>query len=80
MSKKREYGLGALMPEGREWEIGRTAASSSFVQSAKKYIKQCKNQEEIKLLENAIEEIKSKKRELTDWLTAEQFLQKGGFP
>ncbi len=71
MSKKRSYG--ALPPE--EWMIGKTLPSIKFVQEAEQYIKNSKNQYEIMLLKEAIEQIKHNLLELKQMLSPKDFLK-----
>jgi len=72
--------FGALPPPGAQWEIGKTAASISFVNDAERYIAYCDNAVEIERLKKAVEEVKEGRRVLNQWLTAEEFLaREGGF-
>jgi len=61
--------FGALPPPEMEWQEGRTAASIVFVNQAERTVL---------LLQSKIEEVKSKKLELTDWLEVRVFLQQQG--
>lgn len=69
----------ALPPPGVEWQIGKTAASISFVNDAERYIAKRSNLlDEIKQLKKAIQEIKKGKRVLDQRLTVEDFLARDG--
>lgn len=71
-------GVGALPPSGFEWQIGKTAASISFVNDAERYITACSNADEIELLKKVVQDVKEGKRVLDQWLTVEEFLAKEG--
>jgi hypothetical protein len=70
--------FGALPPPGVEWQIGKTAASISFVNDAERYIVGCNNADEIERLKKAAQEVKEGKRVLDQWLTVEEFLARDG--
>jgi hypothetical protein len=65
---------GAIPPASAQWQIGKTAASISFVQEAERYIGSCKNRKETARLKKEIRAIKNGTRVLNDWMTVEQFL------
>lgn len=67
--------LGALPPKRSLWKIGKTAASIAFVQEAEAFLEGCADPETRNLLEDEICEIKSGKKDLTDWLTVSDFLK-----
>ena len=71
---QRRFGLGALPPPGAQWQMGKTAASISFVIDAEKFLAECKDQEKIKLLQEAVQRVKNSEWILEDWLTAREYL------
>lgn len=67
---------GALPPPGLEWQAGKTAASIRFVREASCYIETSSNQGEITRLQQAIDSIKNGTLVMTEWLTAQEFLNR----
>jgi len=70
--------FGALPPPGAQWEIGKTAASISFVNDAERYIANCSNADQADRLKKAVQEVKEGTKVLDQWLTAEEFLAREG--
>lgn len=64
------------------WQVGITAASEAFVNQATDAIAQGRvtGRVEIAFLNDAIEQIKSKKVVLFDWLEVDEFLKTGKLP
>ncbi len=74
----RKRGLGALMPPGHEWEVGKTAASIAFVHEAERHMaRSATDAATKKRLEDAIAQIKSGQIVLQDWLPVKNFLRNG---
>lgn len=78
-TKITKFHLGA---NDEEWQVGITAASEAFVNQATDAIAQGKVTDRIDLnfLNDAIEQVKSKKVVLTDWLEVDEFLKTGQLP
>lgn len=64
----------ALPPSGMEWQIGKTAASISFVNDAERFISTCQDTSKMELLREAIQKVKNGELVLQNWLTAEEYL------
>jgi hypothetical protein len=71
--------LGALPPEGFEWQIGKTAASILFVNRASGKLSLCNGLEEAQKLLAAIEQVKQGSIHLGRLVSPEDFLKNGGF-
>ncbi len=71
----RVYPMGALPPPGTEWQMGKTAASISFVNDTQRFIVQNPQHQGIKQLQEAIANVKSGTLVLSEWTTAEQYLE-----
>lgn len=66
--------FGALPPPGAAWQIGKTAASISFVNNAEAFLKTCQEEEKAEILRSAIQKVKDGSLVLQDLLTAEEYL------
>ncbi|MEK7603541.1 MAG: hypothetical protein AAB461_00260 [Patescibacteria group bacterium] len=75
MSKK----FGALPPPGIEWQIGKTAASISFVGNAEAFLKTCRDEQKSRLLSEVIKKVKGGSVVLQEWLAVEEYLDKQPF-
>lgn len=64
----------ALPPPGLEWQIGKTAASIDFVNSAEVFLQTCQDEKKADSLLKAIQKVKDGSLVLQDWLTAEEYL------
>ena len=71
---RRRFGLGALPPPGAEWEVGKTAASISFVNDVQKYLVTCQDEKNTQLLLEATRRVRNGEWTLKDWLTAQEYL------
>lgn len=69
---------GALPPADMEWQIGKTAASISFVAGAEQYLAAGTNTADAEELEKAVLDIKSGTLVLTEWLSPGEFLERAG--
>ena len=65
---------GAMPPPDLNWQIGKTAATISFVQEAMAYMVDKPRVSPIQMLERYVEQLKSGKKQLTEWLTVEEFM------
>ena len=68
--------LGALPPPGMAWQMGKTAASITFVRNAELFLETCQDEEKSRLLREAIQKVKDGSIVLQEWLTAEEYLNK----
>ena len=79
--KPQKFATGALPPPHLKWTIGLTVASTAFVDDATKALTERKfSRVEKSFLTDAIEQVKSKKVVLMDWLTVDEFLTTGELP
>lgn len=67
--------FGAMPPPGLAWQIGKTAASIAFVNSAEAFLETCQDANKVALLRQAIERVKNSSLVLTNWLTPEEYLK-----
>jgi len=72
--KKVARKYAALAPPGLEWQIGKTAASISFVNETNTFLMTCNDSHEAALLRDAVEKVKSGLWILLDWLTPQEYL------
>lgn len=72
MSNK--FGLGALPPQGMEWQIGKTAATISFVKEADQYLLGKPRISPVVMLQKYVERLKSGEDSLSEWLTVEDYM------
>lgn len=70
---KKNFHLGAAFPPGMEWQIGKTAASISFVKDCEIYLQTHPEAEE--KLRPKIDAVKDGKITLTSWKTPEEALK-----
>lgn len=77
MEGREPRATGGRLLQGTEWLGGKTAASRRFVREAGGYIETCTNESEIERLEQAIDSIKNGTLVLNEWLTVQEFLNKG---
>lgn len=73
-SAYEEKGTGALPPEDKVWQIGKTAASIRFVGDAEKYLVEHDGETGLDGLKSAVEDVKNGTLVLQDWTTVEEFL------
>jgi len=66
----------ALPPPGMEWQIGKTAASISFVNDADRFLATCQDEQQSRVLRDVIQKVKDGSLVLQEWLTAEECLNK----
>ena len=66
--------FGALPPPGFEWQIGKTAASITFVGDAEAFLETCLDAKKVDLLRQAIDKIKDGSLVLENWLTVDDYL------
>ena len=71
---QRRTGLGALPPLGAQWQMGKTAASISFVIDVEKFLAACQDKKKITQLKEAIQRVKNGQWILEYWLTAQEYL------
>ena len=69
-----KWALGALPPPGAAWQVGKTAASISFVNDAEKFLATCQHEKKAQLLLEATRRVRSGEWVLKDWLTAQEYL------
>ena len=67
---------GALPPPGLEWQVGKTAASISFVYDAEIFLKSCHDTKKTDLLLAAIQQVKDGSLVFNEWTTPEEYLDK----
>lgn len=70
MSRK----FGARPPPGSEWQMGKTAASISFINNAETFMRICQDARKIEVLREMVQKVKDGELMLQDWLTAEEYL------
>lgn len=61
-----EYGLGALPPPGLEWQMGKTAASITFVNKTEAYI--ASESHRLSRLRELVEKVKAGNIVVTEWI------------
>lgn len=72
-NNKKDFNLGALPPPGFEWEIGKTAATISFVREADKYLERMPRVTSVKMLETYVNELKSGNKVLMNFMTVKEY-------
>ncbi len=65
---------GVVPPSGFEWELGKTAASISFVKDAELYLLNCQIKEEKELLTTIINQVKEGILVFSEWTKPEEYL------
>ena len=65
---------GALPPPDAAWQVGKTAASISFVIDAEKFLATCQDEKNAQLLLEATRRVRNGEWVLEDWLTAQEYL------
>ncbi len=73
----QKFKLGAMSPPNSEWEIGKTAATISFVKEAEKFLLTAPRVSPVKALEAYTARLKSGQEILTEFKTVEEFLTTG---
>ena len=65
---------GARPPQEFEWQMGKTAASISFVLDAEDYLTNATDLDQVRVITDAIEKVKSGEQVLDAWLTPDEYL------
>lgn len=68
--------LGAQPPHELAWQLGKTAASISFVLDAEEFLRTCRDPEKAALLAAEVARIKSGEVVLAEWRTVAQFFDR----
>jgi len=72
---RNKRGTGANPPPGMEWQLDKTTASIAFYYKAEAYLKVCKDDEALTLLKKVMEEVKSGKRVVDQYISDDQLVQ-----
>jgi len=67
--------FGALPPDEKRWQIGKTMTSIHFVQDAEEFLKTCQDAEKRKLINEAILKIKGGELKFNHLITAQEYLE-----